>query len=152
VVKKRLFLGNKNHANGSFEDHFVDIHVSLLTMWLADLDTLRQLNITHIINISRDTCKPYENEGITYHQCYIADSVSDPAFISFSFDHAVPISILSTDSILRQVTSDVSVFFEETTKFIQEALQSHHDNAILVNTAVEFNLRIFTLLYNCIFL
>mmetsp|Transcript_33336 Transcript_33336/g.69812 ORF Transcript_33336/g.69812 Transcript_33336/m.69812 type:complete len:339 (-) Transcript_33336:541-1557(-) len=58
VVKKRLFLGNKNHAN--------------------DLDTLRQLNITHIINISRDNCKPFVSEGITYHQCYIADSVFEP--------------------------------------------------------------------------
>jgi hypothetical protein len=51
---------------------------------IADLDTLRQLNITHIINISRDTCKPFENDGITYHQCYIADSVFKAAYIFIS--------------------------------------------------------------------
>ena len=40
----------------------------------TDRETLRQLNITHIINISRDKSAPF-SQDVTYHQCYIADNV-----------------------------------------------------------------------------
>jgi hypothetical protein len=42
----------------------------------ADRETLRQLKISHIINISRDQSSPFAGDGLIYHQCYIADNVS----------------------------------------------------------------------------
>jgi hypothetical protein len=86
VVEKRLYLGNKNHASGAFMlSMWLMILFAVNSLWFTDLDTLRQLNITHVINISRDTCTPFASEGIVYHQCYIADSVFDLVICLFTF-------------------------------------------------------------------
>lgn len=66
------------------------------------------------------------DDGLIYHQCYIADNVSPSLALG-------ALAWVVADRVMRaQVISDVSVFFEESSQFIKLALDSGPDNAILV--------------------
>ena len=85
-VMRGLFLGNKGHV--------------------SNIETLRQLGVTHILNVSRDSATPFADEMV-YCSCYVADSVS----------------------------SDLSVFFDQAFDFIDAARSSSTANAVLVHCA-----------------
>ena len=62
-VIQGLYIGNKTHA--------------------ANLETLQRTGITHILNVSRDDSRLFENQ-IVYFNCFVADSVtSDVSQVTF---------------------------------------------------------------------
>jgi len=86
VIPGRLYLGNRTHAE----------------RW----DTLSKINVTHVINVSRDGSTPFAGE-VDYCVCRVADTVSTDL----------------TDAI------DVSY------NYIQSAMRESEDNVILVHCA-----------------
>ncbi|EKX37365.1 hypothetical protein GUITHDRAFT_116478 [Guillardia theta CCMP2712] len=82
MVIQGLYIGNKTHA--------------------ANLETLQRTGITHILNVSRDDSRLFENQ-IVYFNCFVADSV----------------------------TSDVSQFFDSAYSFISEALDKPGNNVLV---------------------
>lgn len=86
VIPGRLYLGNRTHAE----------------RW----DTLSKINVTHVINVSRDGSTPFAGE-VDYCVCRVADTVSTDL----------------TDAI------DVSY------NYIQAAMRESEENVILVHCA-----------------
>ena len=85
-VLKGLYLGSKAHAN--------------------NIETLRELGISHILIVSRDHSTPFTEEMV-YCTCYIADSVN----------------------------SDLTEFFDKAYDFIDRARGESAKNAVLVHCA-----------------
>ena len=85
-VLKGLYLGSKAHAN--------------------NLETLRELGVSHVLIVSRDHTTPFAEEMV-YCTCYVADSVN----------------------------SDLTEFFDKAYNFIDSAREGSATNAVLVHCA-----------------